>query len=123
MNMQEILLDLKFSRYGTTRVAEQVLRHLNEENRNEVMRTLELLTSAGFPDAEAPFRTLVLESFDKWLVYCEALSVFERFRATMTTLRVLGLPQPDVRELAKRAEKALRSRRIRALQEQGNVSD
>lgn len=118
MNVQEIFLDLRFNRYGTTRVAEQVLRHLNEANRSEVMRALELLTSAGWPDAEAPFRTLVLENLNEWLAYCEALPVFDRFRATMTTLRVLGLPQPDVSELARKAEKELRSRRIRALQEQ-----
>jgi hypothetical protein len=118
MNVQEIFLDLRFSRYGPTRVAQQVLCHLNEENRSEVMRALELLTSAGWPDAEAAFRTLVLERLDEWLAQCEALPVFERFRATMTTLRVLGLPQPDVSELAKKAEKALRSRRISALQEQ-----
>lgn len=117
MNAQEIVLDLQFSRYGTTKVAAQVLRHLNEENRYEVMRALELLTSAGWPDTEAPFRTLVLERFDEWLAHCEVLPVFDRFRATITTLRVLGLPQPDVSELARKAEKALRSRRIRALQE------
>ncbi|UXS41986.1 hypothetical protein FY150_19745 [Agrobacterium tumefaciens] len=117
MNAQEIILDLQFSRYGTTRVAEQVLCHLNEENRSEVMRALELLTSSGWPDAEAPFRTLVLESLDEWLAYCEALPVFDRFRATITTLRVLGLPQPNVSELAKKAAKELRRRRIEALQE------
>lgn len=122
MNVQEILLDLKFSRYGTTRVAEQVLLHLNEENRSDVMLALSLLAS-GFPDAEASFRTLVLESLEEWLAYCEALPVFDRFRAVTMTLQVLGLPQPDVRELAKKAEKALRRRRIRALQEQANASD
>lgn len=103
---EEILRELRFSRGEPDAVARQVLRHLDETNWTEVMRALEMLASA-WTDAEVAFRGLVLARAEDWLAEYGALPLVERLVATMTTLRVLGEPTPDVR-LAAKAEEALR---------------
>lgn len=109
---EEILRELRFSRGEPDAVARQVLRHLDETNWTEVMRALEMLASAGWTDAEAAFRGLVLARAEDWLAECRALPLVERLVATMTTLRVLGEPTPDVSDLAEKAEEALRKLRV-----------
>ncbi len=108
---EDILRDLQFSRNKPDTVVRQVLCHLDEKNLIEVMRTLEILACVRWTDAERAFRALVLTSLEDWVAACRKLPVFDQLVTTITTLRVLGEPTPDLSDLVAKAEEILRKRR------------
>ena len=110
---EDILRDLRFSWNKPDAVVRQVLRHLDEKNLIEVMRALEMLAYVGWTGAERAFRALVLSYPEDWLAACRALPVFDQLVTTITTLRVLGEPTPDMSDLVEKAEEVLRTRRTR----------
>ena len=111
---KEIVLGLRFNREGRDDQVDQVLAHLRGGDMKtwRDVRWVLMAMIDRWPRAEGAFAAFVRGDYAAWVTEIEQLPEFERFVASVRTMRALGEPDsPKMKRVARLAAAFLARRR------------